>query len=121
MTDLSTVSIELEDLSPYSIGKGGISYIGSGTTAAPSTTAVKIRAGHKSPLEDRYIKFEASGDCYVGRILSGLNVMSSNFDTLPPHFYKNLELAIYTLNLQFPNIPSSIESRIKPVLMYCHG
>ncbi|KAG6944547.1 hypothetical protein JG688_00017025, partial [Phytophthora aleatoria] len=37
-------------------------------------------------VQDRYFRYEAAGDQYLGRVVAGLPQYSSQFAVLPPHF-----------------------------------
>eukprot|EP01013_Petalomonas_cantuscygni_P032228 TRINITY_DN586_c0_g1_i1.p1 TRINITY_DN586_c0_g1~~TRINITY_DN586_c0_g1_i1.p1 ORF type:complete len:790 (+),score=56.99 TRINITY_DN586_c0_g1_i1:18-2387(+) len=74
-------------LGAYSARKGALSYATGGTTAAPSMTAVCIRACWSvGQVKDRYLKLEESMDQYVGRLVVGLPADDPSFAMLPPHF-----------------------------------
>ena len=45
-------------------------------------------------LQDRYLRYEAAGDQYCGRIVSGLQVDSSKFAVLPPHFLDPIDCQV---------------------------
>lgn len=71
----------------HSIRKGAATFACSGSTAAPSHAAISVRAGWTmGSVKDRYIKFAAAADCYLGRVLAGMDVCGVNFGVLPPHF-----------------------------------
>ena len=38
------------------------------------------------PIQDTYLRFEAAGDQYVGRVVSGLPLSSCEFGAMPPEF-----------------------------------
>jgi len=70
-------------------GKGRVhSYASSGTTAAPSSVSVNNRGGWTlGGVRDVYMLYERAGDQYVGRILSGMNVLSAKFGASAPDFF----------------------------------
>lgn len=58
-----------------------------GTTHAPSFQSTCARAGWSlGAVLGRYFKYESSMDCFLGRVLAGLDVSSPQFAVLPPHF-----------------------------------
>jgi hypothetical protein len=75
------------DIGVHSIRKGASTYASSGTTAAPSSVAVNNRGGWAlGGARDVYMLYERAGDQYVGRILSGMNVLSPKFGASCPDF-----------------------------------
>ncbi len=53
----------------------------------PSPVSVCLRAGWKfGTVQGRYIFQEADGDQFVGRAAAGLNLNTTEFSCLPPHF-----------------------------------
>ena len=63
----------------------------SGTTAPPSAAVAHHGNWSLGPIFDIYWLFAEAGDHYCGRILAGLDSLSSSFDVLPPHFIVGLE------------------------------
>ena len=66
-------------------------FASTGTPDSAPFACVQVRARWKSSgpdgtLHKRYIKFEASGDQFIGRILAGLPIQSHQFALLPPQF-----------------------------------
>ena len=49
-------------------------------------------------------RYEAAGDQYVGRVLSGLPIFSSKFATLPPHFPSTDNVVVRAINISFPHL-----------------
>jgi hypothetical protein len=75
------------DVGVHSIRKGAGTYASSGTTAAPSSVAVNNRGGWTlGGSRDVYLLYERAGDQYVGRILSGMDVLSPKFGASCPEF-----------------------------------
>ena len=86
---------EREFLGVHSIRKGAAKYASSGSTCGPSGAALNLRVGWTlGNVQDRYIKYEAAGDQYCGRVLPGLPVHSYKFAIIGPLFVfgKNLPL-----------------------------
>jgi hypothetical protein len=94
-------------LSPRSFGshsfrKGAATFATSGCTGGPSLLSVCIRAGWAvGGVLDRYIKFDAKGDAFLGRVLAGFDLSSSDFGSATPHF-KGCALRSETLHAIFP-------------------
>ena len=79
--------INVDDIGVHSIRKGAATYVSSGSTCAPPQVATNIRTGWTmGPIQDTYLRFESAGDQYVGRVVSGLPLSSSDFAALPPDF-----------------------------------
>ncbi len=76
------------DIGVHSIRKGAGTYASSGTTAAPSSVVVNNRSGWTlGGSRDVYLLYERAGDQYVGRILSGMDVLSPKFGASCPDFF----------------------------------
>ncbi|KAG6941530.1 hypothetical protein JG688_00018620 [Phytophthora aleatoria] len=58
----------------HSVRKGVATFACGGSTGGPSI--------------DRYFRYEAAGDQFLGRVVAGLPVNDSKFAALPPHFSK---------------------------------
>lgn len=83
---LATHGFIPSDFGAHSLRKGAATYVTSGSTGGPSIVAVCQRAGwHMGNVLDRYLKFDGSGDAFVGRVLAGLPLNMVNFAELPPH------------------------------------
>lgn len=84
---LEKYGIVPKDLGAHSDRKGAGSHLSGGSTAGPSHVAICLRLGWLlEGVEKRYLRYEAAGDQYVGRILAGLNLNSGSFALLPPFF-----------------------------------
>ena len=75
----------------HSIRKGSATYASSGTTSYPTHASIRNQGGWSLGIQSRYLLHEKAEDCYIGRILSGLNVNDGNFTTLAPRFKKGYE------------------------------
>lgn len=108
------------DIGTHSIRKGAATYCCSGCTGGPDIGSVSSRCGWKlSGVLDRYIKYEAAGDMFVGRCVSGLPLDSDMFAILPPHFNDsvNNSLLIDTVHELYP-----VSKRLPNTLSLCtHG
>ncbi|CAM9637464.1 unnamed protein product, partial [Phaeothamnion confervicola] len=86
---LEVYGIEPNDVGTHSARKGAATYAASGSTACPPIPAICLRAGWSvGPVQDRYIRYEAAGDQYVGRTVCGLPLSTDAFGVLPPYFCK---------------------------------
>jgi hypothetical protein len=71
----------------HSARKGAATYSASGCTVCPSMSSICNRAGWKlGGTRDKYIKYEAAGDQFLGRTLCGLNSLTKHFSVSPPFF-----------------------------------
>jgi hypothetical protein len=74
------------DLGSHSIRKGAVSYLAS-LPGGPPSAAICIRAGWTmGKIKDIYMRYVTSGDQFVGRCLSLLPILRSDFGCSPPHF-----------------------------------
>ena len=100
--------VDPTDLGTHSTRKGSVTYATSGTTAAPPTSAVHLRAGWVMPgVTGTYMRYESAGDQFVGRVVSGLPPNSPLFALLPPFFRESNTLVSDSVKQVFPNIPNS--------------
>jgi hypothetical protein len=71
----------------HSVRKGSGTHSQAGTTCPPSISSTANRGewslGH---ILDIYWHIAEAGDCYLGRILAGLDPNDASFGSLPPHF-----------------------------------
>lgn len=102
--------IKLEDIGTHSMRKGASTYVSSGSTACPPSVAVHIRAGWAlGGVQDRYLRYEAAGDMYVGRTVSGLPIDHPEFALLPPMFVEEAaDLIQSTVQECFPQLPPAL-------------
>jgi hypothetical protein len=104
--ELERRSINPEDLGTHSMRKGATTYCSSGNTAGPPSNAIHLRAGWAmGGVQDTYIRYEAAGDMYVGRVVSGLPINSSDFDVVGPLFSDSAsQHVVEYLKIIFPGI-----------------
>lgn len=71
----------------HSIRKGAVTHVATGSTSCPPIASICIRANWKMPgVMNRYIKYEAAGDLYVGRCVSGRDRFKKEFAESLPYF-----------------------------------
>ena len=63
-------------------------------------------------VQDTYLRYEAAGDQYVGRVVCGLPISSSQFAALPPQFDCCIHTADEIVKLFFLGLPNTL---------YCAG
>jgi len=118
-TDLSNSSQQVADYGTHSTRKGASSYAASGSVAAPSHSAVCLRAGwSQGKTLDKYLKFQAEGDRYVGRTVAGLPINSEAFAILPPHWKADADqdLIEETIATSFSNLPANMDKALRFIL-----
>ena len=113
---LDNVAIELErlglgpeDIGTHSMRKGAATFCSSGSTACPSSSAIHLRAGWTlGGVQDSYIRYEAAGDMYVGRTLSGLPQDKAEFAAVGPYFEPS-NVVNEAVQHVFPNLPGHLQ------------
>ena len=109
--EVRTMGINPDDIGTHSIRKGASTFTASGSTAAPSSTAVHLRAGWAlGGVQDTYLRYEAAGDHHVGRTVCGLPLNKPEF-ALPPPFFIDEGNAVLLAALRtcFPQLPLSMK------------
>lgn len=123
--ELERRSIDHKDLGSHSMRKGAATYCSSGCTSGPSISAIHLRAGWAmGGVQDRYLRYEAAGDMYVGRVVSGLPLNDPDFDVVGPLFMPgNNALILNSVKQAFPRIPDcliAIAEKALASLIYHH-
>ena len=116
----SEFGCSIEDIGVHSIGKGAATYISSGSTCAPPQVATNIRAGWSmGTIQDTYLRYEAAGDQYVGRVACGLPIHSAKFGVLPPEIIIDDQLLDDVSNIKlglveeiYPSLPVSLKRTV---------
>lgn len=86
-SQLESQGLSKEDIGTHSIRKGVTSMVASGSTVGPPLMSVILRAGWVlNGVLMRYLKYESAGDEYVGRVASGLDLLTTEFSLSPPYF-----------------------------------
>lgn len=107
--ELAKWGITKELLGSHSLRKGSATWATSGSTSAPSYSAIALRAGWTLPgVQSTYLRYDAAGDQYVGRTLSGLPQGSPEFAILPPFFPVRDEFIDESIAVAFPSLPPSL-------------
>ena len=84
--EVSQLGYRVSDIGTHSIRKGAVSYMSS-LAGGPPSAAICIRAGWTmGKVKDIYMRYVTSGDQFVGRTLSLLPILKSDFGSSPPHF-----------------------------------
>lgn len=105
----------------HSVRKGVATYACSGSTGGPSIVSVCLRCGWSlGNVQDRYFRYEAAGDQYLGRVVAGLPINSSDFSILPPHFAdQENPIMTHCIEEMFPVLQSICH--LNPILKLCLG
>jgi hypothetical protein len=89
---------DISDIGLHSLRKGAASYLGS-LPGGPSPVAICHRCGWSTgKVLDIYFRQLQRGDEFVGRCLSLLNLMSSDFASSPAYFQSKLVDEVWMLN-----------------------
>lgn len=108
-THLESRGMSADDLGTHSLRKGAATFTSSGSTACPPSTAIHLRAGWAlGGVQDRYLRYEAAGDQYVGRTVTGLPSSSSQFAILPPFFARRPDNLDSIITRVFPRLPQNL-------------
>ena len=113
LTELERRGATADSFGSHSIRKGSATYSTSGTTSCPSAQSVHRRAGWSMcKISDIYMRYEAAGDQFVGRTVSGLPPVDADFAILPPFFgartHADMAKADNGINSCFINLPAPL-------------
>ena len=104
--DLLGKGVNTENVGTHSIRKGAVTYVQCGSTEAPPSAAVRLRAGWSlGSVQERYIFEERAADQYIGRLAAGLPHSCAELALLPPHFLCNVNEYVEET---FMNIPPEL-------------
>lgn len=110
--ELQRNGIQPRDIGSHSSRKGASTFVSSGSTACPPAAAVNLRAGWlMGGVTDTYVRYEAAGDMYVGRTVSGLPMNKAEFALLPPYFHdgdENMDIVSNAITLMYPQLPPNL-------------
>jgi hypothetical protein len=114
--ELNRRGMSKTDIGSHSLRKGAATYCSSGSTACPSPTAIALRAGWAlAGVQGTYMRYEAAGDMYVGRTVSGLPINDASFALLPPHFSEEDTDIDNALAMIYPRLPG----HLRYIVTYC--
>lgn len=103
----------------HSIREGVAMFAFSGCIGGPSIVSVCLLCDWSIDcVQDRYLRYDAAGDQYLGRVVAGRPLNKTNFSVLPPHFSDTAySLASYAVQLIFPKLSST--NHFSDILMLC--
>jgi len=103
----------------HSLRKGVATFACGRSTGGPSIVSVCLRCGWSlGGVQDRYFRYEAAGDQYLGRVVAGLPVNDSKFAALPPHFRDNSDDMVKSgVEKMFPGL--ALENNLSSILRLC--
>ena len=71
----------------HSVGKGVATMVAAVFTVSSPIVSICLRVGWiMDGVKDKYLFYEASGDHYVGRCATTLNILKKEFAVSPPYF-----------------------------------
>ncbi|KAH9134399.1 hypothetical protein AeRB84_004524 [Aphanomyces euteiches] len=107
----------------HSIRKGVATFACSASTGGPSIVSVCLRCGWSlGDVKDRYFRYEAAGDQYLGRVVAGLPINSADFARLPPQLVQNdLEPVNNAIMNVFPAMSELVSLRPLAVMLSILG
>ena len=112
--------MEKERLNPYGMRKGAATYACSGTMLAPSIPSIARRGKWSiGSVLDCYWHFGSVGDQYLGQILAGLNLNSSSFDVLPPHWITHSPMENEVVRTAMITTFGEVPAQFLPVVLRC--
>lgn len=86
-TEIVCAYIRPDHANAHGLRKGSATHATCGTTCPPPIPSIAQRGEWSmGKVLDVYWHFAQPGDCYLGRVLSGLDPNNASFAILPPHF-----------------------------------
>eukprot|EP00960_Hanusia_phi_P031789 749481-Hanusia_phi.AAC.23 len=114
---LTALGLQPKDIGTHSVRLGAASYCSSASTFGPPPSSIQERAGMgNNSLSEGELKFEAAGDCFVGRTVAGLPLQQADFALLPPHFTRRDDVLYSAIRTYFPNLPSTMDTVLEHLL-----
>lgn len=94
----------------HSVRKGVATFACGGSTGGPSVVSVCLHCGWSlGGVQDRYFRYEAAGDQFLGRVVAGLPLNDAKFASLPPHFaFDNDALVDKCVKTMFPSLETDL-------------
>jgi hypothetical protein len=85
--EFARLGIQPSDLGSHSAQKGACSFASAACTISPPIASICLRAcWSMGPVKERYLFYEKAGDQFLGRAVSGMNMMTTKVAVLPPYF-----------------------------------
>ena len=85
--ELQKLGVQHGDLGTHSCRKGVGKMVSQGCTISPPIILICIQCGWvMGGVKDKYLKYEAAGDQYIGMCASWLNQFSKEFAVTPAYF-----------------------------------
>lgn len=105
-----------DNLGSHSARKGSSTLCTTGCTVCPPYISICLRAGWALPgVQNRYLHFQEAGDQYVGRTVTGLNPLSTDFAISPPYFDGDeQEITLYVDSL----VPVGATNQMKALMKF---
>ena len=85
--EILALGVDPNDLGSHSTRKGSATLVASGCIVSPPHSSLCLRVGWSmGSVKDRYIHHESAGDQFVGRTVTGLSCLSTDFACSPCYF-----------------------------------
>ena len=124
LEEIARLGCRPKDIGTHSFRKGASTFA-CGVTDGPQYEIVNLRMEHTNGgVKDRYIFRQAGADKFVGRTVCGLDLTSSDFAILPPHFIDLNDvdfaqiLPVDALSVENPGFLSAIPFLIASVIYH---
>lgn len=109
LTQLLKLEESAKTYGTHSVRKGVATFACGGSTGGPSIVSVCLRCGWTiGGVQDRYFRYEAAGDQFLGRVVAGLPVNDSRFALLPPHFRSVKSIVTSNVQIMFPGLAEDL-------------
>ena len=116
---LVELGVDILEIGTHSFRKGVAEFL-SGMVGGASPIAIYLRAGWSlGPVQSRYILEAQGGDQICGRAATGLDITTTDFASLPPHFNPNTNiLSVEEWEEILPGYITFYPSTFRTVLSY---
>ena len=85
--EILALGVDPKDLGSHSTRKGSATLVSSGCIVSPPHSSLCLRAGWSmGSVKDRYIHHKSAGDQFVGRTVTGLSCLLTEFACSPCYF-----------------------------------
>ena len=86
LEEFQSLGVEKGTIGSHSFRKGAITIVASGCTVSPPMDSICLSfCWRMRPIKDQYIHYDKAGDQFVGRSVTGISLLMTEFGVSPVH------------------------------------